>query len=99
MATILELEDIAYQVSRDIISMVNGVSSCHPGCSLGCADLMTALYFDVLDAKAENFCIDVKGEDMFFLSNGHISPVWYSVLARSGYFPISELGTFRKMGS
>ena len=99
MATIIELEAIASQVRRDIIRMVNGVSSGHPGGSLGCADLMTALYFEVLDAKAENFSIDGKGEDMFFLSNGHISPVWYSVLARSGYFPISELGTFRKMGS
>ena len=99
MATIIELEAIASQVRRDIIRMVNGVSSGHPGGSLGCADLMTALYFEVLDAKAENFSIDGKGEDMFFLSNGHISPVWYSVLARSGYFSISELGTFRKMGS
>ena len=99
MATILELENIASQVRRDIVRMVNGCSSGHPGGSLGCADLMTALYFEVLDSKPENFTIEGKKEDMFFLSNGHISPVWYSVLSRRGFFPISDLSTFRCLGS
>ncbi|MDD4685225.1 MAG: transketolase [Bacteroidales bacterium] len=99
MATILELENIASQVRRDIVRMVNGCSSGHPGGSLGCADLMTALYFEVLDIKPENFTIEGKNEDMFFLSNGHISPVWYSVLSRRGFFPVSDLSTFRCLGS
>lgn len=99
MATILELENIASQVRRDIVRMVNGCSSGHPGGSLGCADLMTALYFEVLDLKPENFTMEGKGEDMFFLSNGHISPVWYSVLSRRGFFPVSDLATFRVLGS
>ena len=99
MATITELENISTQVRRDIIRMVNGVSSGHPGGSLGCADLMTALYFEIMDLDTANFKREGKGEDMFFLSNGHISPVLYSVLARRGYFPVSELATFRKLGT
>ncbi len=99
MATITELENISTQVRRDIIRMVNGVSSGHPGGSLGCADVMTALYFEVMDLDTANYKRDGKGEDMFFLSNGHISPVLYSVLARRGYFPVSELATFRKLGT
>ena len=99
MAKIAELENIASQVRRDIIRMVNGCSSGHPGGSLGCTDLMTALYFDVMDIKPENFTLEGNGEDMFFLSNGHISPVWYSVLSRRGFFPVKELATFRKLGS
>jgi transketolase len=99
MATITELENISTQVRRDIIRMVNAVSSGHPGGSLGCADVMTALYFEAMSLDTENFKRDGKGEDMFFLSNGHISPVLYSVLARRGYFPVSELATFRKLGT
>lgn len=99
MATITELENISTQVRRDIIRMVNGVSSGHPGGSLGCADVMTALYFEVMDLDTANYKREGKGEDMFFLSNGHISPVLYSVLARRGYFPVSELATFRKLGT
>jgi transketolase len=96
--TISELEDIAAQVRRDCLRMVHAVQSGHPGASLGCADFFTALYFEVMNHNPE-FNMDGKGEDLFFLSNGHISPVWYSVLARSGYFPISELATFRKLDS
>lgn len=93
-----ELERIASQVRRDIIRMVHAVASGHPGGSLGCADFFTALYFEILNHNT-NFQMQGKGEDLFFLSNGHISPVWYSVLARSGYFPIKELSTFRKINS
>ncbi|HWW39638.1 MAG TPA: hypothetical protein VNZ46_10020, partial [Pedobacter sp.] len=93
--TINELEDIASQVRRDIVRMVHGCQSGHPGGSLGCADFMTALYFEVMNHSTD-FTMDGKGEDLFFLSNGHISPVFYSVLARSGYFEVSELATFRK---
>lgn len=96
--TISELEDIASQVRRDILRMVHAVQSGHPGASLGCADFFTALYFEVLNHNPK-FDMDGKNEDLFFLSNGHISPVWYSVLARSGYFSVSELGTFRKLDS
>lgn len=96
--TISELEDIASQVRRDVLRMVHAVQSGHPGASLGCADFFTALYFEVLN-HSPKFSMDGAGEDLFFLSNGHISPVWYSVLARSGYFPISELATFRKLDS
>lgn len=96
--TISELEDIASQVRRDVLRMVHAVQSGHPGASLGCADFFTALYFEVLNHNPE-FNMDGKGEDLFFLSNGHISPVWYSVLARSGYFAVSELATFRKLDS
>ncbi|GAB4456316.1 MAG: transketolase [Bacteroidales bacterium] len=96
---IKDLELMATQVRRDIIRMVHGAKSGHPGGSLGCADFMVALYFNVLEAKPEAFTMQGDGEDMFFLSNGHISPVWYSVLARRGYFPIKELATFRKINT
>ena len=96
--TIEELEGIASQVRRDIVRMVHACQSGHPGGSLGCADFMTALYFEVMNHSTE-FSMLGKDEDMFFLSNGHISPVFYSVLARSGYFEVSELATFRKLNS
>ena len=95
----VELNRIASQVRRDIVRMVAAVSSGHPGGSLGCADFLTALYFKVLKADPKNFKMDAVNEDVFFLSNGHISPVWYSVLARAGYFPVAELATFRKISS
>lgn len=93
------LEKIASQVRRDIVRMVADVNSGHPGGSLGCTDFLTVLYNHILKHDASNFSMDGIGEDLFFLSNGHISPVWYSVLARSGYFPVKELSTFRKIGS
>lgn len=92
-----QLQDIACQVRRDIIRMVNGAKSGHPGGSLGCADFLTALYFEIMDINPDNFTREGSNEDMFFLSNGHISPVLYSVMARRGYFPVSELATFRKL--
>lgn len=98
MASIQELQNIASQVRRDIVRMVHAVQSGHPGGSLGSADFLTALYFNKLRIKLP-FSMDGKGEDLFFLSNGHISPVYYSVLARAGYFEISELATFRKINS
>jgi transketolase len=93
---ISQLKNIAAQVRRDIVRMVHAVQSGHPGGSLGCADFMVALYFHAMKHDPA-FNMDGVGEDIFFLSNGHISPVFYSVLARSGYFPIGELGTFRKL--
>lgn len=99
MTEIAELKRIASQVRRDIIRMVHSCQSGHPGGSLGCADFMTALFFSELRHKPTAFSMEAKGEDVFLLSNGHISPVFYSVLARSGYFPVSELSTFRKMHS
>ena len=93
------LEQIASQVRRDILRMVHGVNSGHPGGSLGCADFMTALYFHIMKHDPKNFDMDAREQDVFILSNGHISPVWYSVLARKGYFPVSELATFRKIDS
>lgn len=99
MPTIEELKSTACQVRRDIIRMVHAVQSGHPGGSLGCADLFTALYFEVLEHHPEKFAMNGIGEDIFILSNGHISPVYYSVLARSGYFPVKELATFRKIES
>jgi len=93
-----QLKEMATQVRRDIVRMVHKVQSGHPGGSLGCTDYLTALYFSVMDRK-DGFDMDGVGEDLFFLSNGHISPVFYSVLARSGYFPISELTTFRHINS
>ncbi len=93
-----KLTDTATQVRRDIVRMVHAVQSGHPGGSLGCTDFLTALYFDVMKHDNE-FKMDGIGEDLFFLSNGHISPVFYSVLARSGYFPIAELATFRKLNT
>ncbi len=98
MAAIAELENIASQVRRDIVRMVHAVQSGHPGGSLGCADFFTALYFKILK-YSPRFDMDGKGEDIFFLSNGHISPVWYSVLARSGFFELKELNTFRRINS
>lgn len=92
------LKATASQVRRDIVRMVHGVQSGHPGGSLGCADFLTALYFDVMKHDS-NFNMNGTGEDLFFLSNGHISPVFYSVLARCGYFPIAELSTFRKLNT
>lgn len=94
-----ELKKIASQVRRDIVRMVAAVSSGHPGGSLGCADFLTYLYFEGMKHNPENFSMDAKDEDVFFLSNGHISPVFYSVLAHVGYFPVSELATFRKLNS
>lgn len=94
-----ELSSLSTQVRRDIVRMVHAVQSGHPGGSLGCTDLLVKLYFDVMSISPENFEMNGTNEDLFFLSNGHISPVWYSVLARRGYFPVQELGTFRKLNS
>lgn len=94
-----ELKKIASQVRRDIVRMVHAVNSGHPGGSLGCTDYFVALYFRVMNVNSSNWNMDGKGEDLFFLSNGHISPVWYSVLSRKGYFPVSELSTFRKINT
>lgn len=99
MRDLTKLETIAAQVRRDVVRMVYGVQSGHPGGPLGCADLFTALYFSVLKHDPNHFSIDGKGEDLFFLSNGHLSAGWYSVLARSGYFGTSELKTFRLIDS
>jgi len=93
------LKETASQIRRDIVRMVHGVQSGHPGGSLGCTEYLTALYFKVLRHNPSPFKMDGTGEDLFFLSNGHISPVFYSVLARSGYFPVSEMATFRKLNS
>lgn len=94
-----ELQEFASQVRRDIVRMVHAVQSGHPGGSLGCADFFTCMYKKILTHNPSNFTMDGKGEDLFFLSNGHISPVFYSVLARVGYFPVEELKTFRKLNS
>ncbi len=93
-----DLKSIAAQIRRDIVRMVHGVQSGHPGGSLGCAEYFTALYFEVMHRK-RGFDMDGKDEDIFFLSNGHISPVFYSTLARAGYFELEELKTFRKLDS
>ncbi len=93
-----QLQDLVTQVRRDVLRMVHAVNSGHPGGSLGCAEYFVALYQVIMNRK-EGFDMDGKNEDIFFLSNGHISPVFYSVLARSGYFPVSELATFRKIDS
>jgi len=98
MATTQELQDFTQQVRRDILRMVHAVNSGHPGGSLGCAEFFTVLYQEVLEYST-NFTIDGENENLFFLSNGHISPVYYSVLARSGFFPVEELATFRKMNT
>ena len=95
---VLKLEKICSQVRRDIVRMVHAVNSGHPGGSLGCTEFLVALYFKIMDHKKE-FDMNGFNEDLFFLSNGHISPVFYSVLARFGYFPIKELGTFRLINS
>ncbi len=93
-----QLEDLTTQVRRDIIRMVHKVNSGHPGGSLGCAEFLVTLYNEIMDRK-DGFDMDGIGEDLFFLSNGHISPVFYSVLARAGYFPVEELNTFRLIDS
>ena len=98
MVTTQELQDFTQQVRRDILRMVHAVNSGHPGGSLGCAEFFTVLYQEVLEYSTE-FSMDGKNENLFFLSNGHISPVYYSVLARSGFFPVEELATFRKMNT
>lgn len=98
MPTTQQLKDFVQQVRRDIVRMVHAVNSGHPGGSLGCAEFFTALYQEIMDYSTD-FSMDGKNEDLFFLSNGHISPVYYSVLARSGFFPISELATFRHINS
>jgi transketolase len=99
MPNITELQDFATQVRRDILRQVHKVNSGHPGGSLGCTEFFTALYKVVMKHDPENFDMDGKEEDLFFLSNGHISPVYYSVLARTGYFPVDELNTFRLIDS
>ncbi|MEQ9187593.1 MAG: transketolase [Cryomorphaceae bacterium] len=99
MAELSELKKRSSQVRRDIVRMVHSQSSGHPGGSLGCADFFTALYGEMMHYDPTKFTMDGKKEDLFFLSNGHISPVWYSTLARSGYFPIAELSTFRAIDS
>lgn len=93
-----QLENFATQVRRDIVRMVHEVQSGHPGGSLGCTEFLTVLYQEIMN-YATDFNMDGKDEDIFFLSNGHISPVFYSVLARSGFFPVKELATFRKLGT
>jgi transketolase len=98
MATTQELQDFAQQVRRDIVRMVHAVQSGHPGGSLGCNEFLTVLFQEVMEYSTD-FTMDGKNEDLFFLSNGHISPVYYSVLARSGFFPVAELATFRKLNS
>ena len=99
MTNTKELTKIASQVRRDIIRMVNAVNSGHPGGSLGCTDFLVALYFEILKHEPKNFDIDGHNQDILFVSNGHISPAWYSVLARSGYYNVKELATFRKLNS
>ncbi|WP_458626172.1 transketolase [Winogradskyella sp. PC D3.3] len=98
MPNIKELTDLTTQVRRDILRMVHKVNSGHPGGSLGCAEFFVSLYQELMETK-DGFDMDGIGEDLFFLSNGHISPVYYSVLARSGYFPVEELNTFRLINS
>jgi transketolase len=92
------LNDFTTQTRRDILRMVHAVNSGHPGGSLGCAEFLTVLYQQLMK-RNPGFSMDGIGEDIFFLSNGHISPIFYSVLARSGYFPVSELATFRKLNT
>lgn len=99
MNTLEDLRKLSAQVRRDIVRMVHAVSSGHPGGSLGCVEYFVALYGSVMKHHPKAFNMDGKNEDLFFLSNGHISPVFYSVLAHSGYFPVSELATFRKLNS
>jgi transketolase len=99
MADIAKLTETCTQVRRDIIRMVYNCQSGHPGGSLGCTEFFVALYFDIMKHKPKPFKMEGHGQDMFFLSNGHISPVFYSALARSGYFEAKELATFRKINS
>lgn len=98
MPTTQQLQNFTQQVRRDIVRMVHAVNSGHPGGSLGCAEFLTCLYQEIMQYSTD-FTMDGKNEDLFFLSNGHISPVYYSVLAHSGFFPVSELATFRKLDS
>jgi transketolase len=98
MPTTQQLQDFTQQVRRDILRMVHKVNSGHPGGSLGCAEFITCLYQEVMEYSTD-FDMDGKNEDLFFLSNGHISPVFYSVLAHSGFFPVAELATFRLLDS
>lgn len=99
MSQFTELQRISSQVRRDIVRMVHAVNSGHPGGSLGCTDFFTSLYFHQLRIDPKNWNMDGANEDLFFLSNGHISPVFYSTLARRGYFNVSELSTFRKLNT
>lgn len=99
MEKIKKLEAVATQVRRDILRMVHARNSGHPGGSLSVTDILVTLYFDIMDHDPENFDINGNNQDLFFLSNGHVSPAWYSVLARSGYFPVEELATFRALNS
>ncbi|MGB5360882.1 MAG: 1-deoxy-D-xylulose-5-phosphate synthase N-terminal domain-containing protein, partial [Eudoraea sp.] len=98
MSELKELQDLVSQVRRDIVRMVHKVNSGHPGGSLGCTEFMVALYNETMELK-ESFDMNGRDEDLFFLSNGHISPLFYSVLARRGYFPVEELQTFRLLNS
>ncbi|WP_185868684.1 transketolase [Blattabacterium cuenoti] len=93
------LNDLCRQVRRDILRMIHNAKSGHPGGSLGCVEYFVALYFEIMNYNSKKFTMDGKGEDLFFLSNGHISPVYYSVLARSGFFSVKELSSFRKINS
>jgi len=99
MHNLTNLENIATQVRRDILRMVHSAQSGHPGGALGSTEFMVALYFSIMKIDPAKFTMEGKGEDMFFLSNGHLSALWYSVLARRGYFPVAELATFRKIDS
>ncbi|MBX3101904.1 MAG: transketolase [Bacteroidetes bacterium] len=97
--TLAEMQQVCAQVRRDIVRMVYEAQSGHPGGSLGCVEYFIALYYDLLQHDPDQFTMEGKGQDLFFLSNGHISPVWYSVLARRGYFPVEELATFRRLNT
>ena len=99
MVTIEELQRISSQVRRDIVRMVTCAKSGHPGGSMSSADFLTALYFVVMKHNPQEWTRDGKGSDMFILSAGHLTPVYYSLLARAGYFPVSELATFRQFGT
>ncbi|MBL7924564.1 MAG: transketolase [Bacteroidia bacterium] len=99
MTELTTLQAFATQMRRDIVRMVHAVQSGHPGGSLGCTEFFTVLYNDILRHQAEPWEMDGTGQDLLFVSNGHISPAWYSALARSGYFPVSELNTFRKLNT
>ena len=99
MTELRDLENICQQVRRDIVRMVHGAKSGHPGGSLGCTEFMVGLYFNLMNHQPQPFDMHGKGQDLFFLSNGHISPLFYSVLARSGYFNVEELKTFRQINS
>ena len=99
MTDFKKLNDITSQMRRDIVRMVHAVQSGHPGGSLGCAEYFTALFFEIMNHNPKAFTLSGKGEDVFILSNGHISPIYYSALAHSGYFEVSELATFRKLNS